>query len=1130
MKKFHKLIAYTLIFIMVTSTMSSLFTIKSEAATFMGALPTGYHYTGNEIGPVAVANNTANPGVAPGDTSTYVITARGSETCFHVQKWGTIGVGGGMTESIGSFYWPAEQVIGGVAVSEDVKSLNDSNPYGDANYVGTGQKWWDVRFFKQESTSTYCLSNVDNGKYYPYIMYHLRDGYNASTNFVPNTGVTKILNSNYTTANIPILATRMFYNNEVGDGYRSDSGCGIPGHPNSWHACSKGIFFAETSHTAYWAKYRSIAPNTYTIKFNGNGGAGTTADLGMTYDVSKNLTANGFTRTGYTFTGWNTAANGTGTAYSNKQSVSNLTSTDGGTINLYAQWKPNTYTLSYTLNNGTQGANHPNSATYDVQFNVSTPSRTGYQFNGWTISGMDTNTHTIGNRTNSSTVVNNEKATAFKNLRATAGTVTFNAQWTANQYSVVYNKNKPANASSNVGGTMNDTVVNYDQTFNLAQNAYTLTGWEFTGWNTKSDGTGTSYTNGQQVSNLTTVNNGKYNLYAQWKQLSYYVNIYPNTPSDSTSTIKNEGPTGYTWSGDHYTKEFIYDDTPLDSPDKIFSLTGWTIDTSGYYTTGGTNGEASGDKKITGSKNLTTTGGGTVNLYVKWTKNKYTIEYDGNNTDYNIYGDETTQNFTGNTPSTTAEYDSKVDIAKNGFKKTGYIFKEWNTKSDGKGDSYEENKTYDKPNFTAVNNGRVTLYAIWEPVVYNIKFNSNDDALGNWNVTDEYYQNNIRFDEYINLDENRFTRNAPITLSNGVVINTGYTFRGWGRNVPKFDIDYSDKQKVRNLTTVDNDTVNLYAMWQRGLSLTFNMNGGYYNGSPDNVVLSSTIYDSYYGYTFNIAGGTTGEVAGLQTTQVNSIDAFGTYDANGINSKYKMSGNNGVEYRFLGWSTNKNAKEPDENLSVYLPSTGLYNIYNNTTLYAIWEPVLTVDFNLSRTLGQLSYEDGTYPKDSIRGLTSSSGNNTVDVILRPGEQGQYTINTYNNSTVRVAFDTKITDIYTHDGIWKDGLNPSTSEDLVENQGHGLDRQFTTNNVQSIRKFYLPQYLGTENSYASSIGVSRYNVLWSVYQDSYYYKTLNGGKEEIEIKGTIYLSKNKEPGSPIETVFDDLRTKLKIRLK
>ena len=76
--------------------------------------------------------------------------------------------------------------------------------------------------------------------------------------------------------------------------------------------------------------------NTYTVKYNANGGAGTTADSSHTYGTAKALTANGFTRTSYKFKNWNTKADGSGTSYKDKQSVKNLTTTDGATVTLYA--------------------------------------------------------------------------------------------------------------------------------------------------------------------------------------------------------------------------------------------------------------------------------------------------------------------------------------------------------------------------------------------------------------------------------------------------------------------------------------------------------------------------------------------------------------------------------------------------------------------------------------------------------------------------------------------------------------------------------------------------------------------------------------------------------------------------
>ena len=80
-------------------------------------------------------------------------------------------------------------------------------------------------------------------------------------------------------------------------------------------------------------------PIDYTVKFNKNGGTGTMSNEAFKYGKAQALTANSFTRKGYTFAGWNTKADGTGNSYADQQSVKNLRATDGKTITLYAQWE-----------------------------------------------------------------------------------------------------------------------------------------------------------------------------------------------------------------------------------------------------------------------------------------------------------------------------------------------------------------------------------------------------------------------------------------------------------------------------------------------------------------------------------------------------------------------------------------------------------------------------------------------------------------------------------------------------------------------------------------------------------------------------------------------------------------------
>lgn len=116
----------------------------------------------------------------------------------------------------------------------------------------------------------------------------------------------------------------------------------------------------------YYAKF---SPNTYTIKFDANNenASGNTSEMSCTYDEdAKSLSANGFSLTGYTFSGWNTKADGTGTSYEDKEKVNNLTTEDNVDVVLYAQWTPITYKIKFNGNGKSSGSMTAQEFTYDV--------------------------------------------------------------------------------------------------------------------------------------------------------------------------------------------------------------------------------------------------------------------------------------------------------------------------------------------------------------------------------------------------------------------------------------------------------------------------------------------------------------------------------------------------------------------------------------------------------------------------------------------------------------------------------------------------------------------------------------------------------------------------------------------
>ena len=222
---------------------------------------------------------------------------------------------------------------------------------------------------------------------------------------------------------------------------------------------------------------------TETLTLNANGGS-VSADYfnGSGSTVTRYRTYASYygklptpTRTGYTFDGWYTAKTG----------GSKITSTNvygSGNRTLYAHWTPNTYTVSYTLNSGSDGTYHPTSWTYNTAQQISNPTRTGHAFTGWTASSLSTSTAVYGTSSspttkwsNANTKVKASSATGalyFKNLRTTSGTVTLKANWEIEIYKFQYNYDGTA---EQVEGIQYNTQYTFPT---VTKSGYTLTGWK----------------------------------------------------------------------------------------------------------------------------------------------------------------------------------------------------------------------------------------------------------------------------------------------------------------------------------------------------------------------------------------------------------------------------------------------------------------------------------------------------------------------------------------------------------------------------------------------------------------------------------------------------------------------------
>ena len=415
------------------------------------------------------------------------------------------------------------------------------------------------------------------------------------------------------------------------------------------------------------------SPIHYDIKFDKNtADAGSMTGQNIAYDTTTALTKNGYTKKGYSFTGWNTKADGSGTKYADEADVTNLSYTDGDTITLYAQWSANPYKLTFDVNKGSC-SEASRMVKYDSTYGVlPTATRIGYTFAGW---------YTLEN--------NGVKVTKDTVMQSVHGETVY-AHWNANSYNIRFDGNK---ASS---GSMDAEYILYDETKPLAANAYKKTGYTFTGWNTKADGSGKTYHDEDNVLNLAT--NGVITLYAQWSANHYSVVFDRNHATGGVVGAVS----------------MIYDQS-RQLPANGFTRTGYQFD--GWNTKADGSGQSYKDKAYV--TNLAT--GGVTTLYAQWkplTDTRYTVyyAYEG------IPGQQNTGWFETQRRGTT---DTMVKPDLSMFAKTGFITPET-----------EELKI--KPD------GSSEAFYTFKRQQYTITVNDNDKKIKKWNAPKTaYYEEKV---------------------------------------------------------------------------------------------------------------------------------------------------------------------------------------------------------------------------------------------------------------------------------------------------------------------------------------------------------------------------------------------------
>ena len=652
---------------------------------------------------------------------------------------------------------------------------------------------------------------------------------------------------------------------------------------------------------AQWA----AEPANYNVTYNANGGTGSyvAVDIveGTEYEVLT-LAETGISRTGYTFTDWNTQLDGGGTKYAPGD-----TFIIGSNVTLYAQWAadPVYYSVTYNANGGTGSyvaADIAEGTEYKVlTLTESGISRPGYTFTDW-------NTQPDGGGTKY----------APDDTFIIGSNVTLYAQWAAEPgyYNVTYNAN---------GGTGSYVAADIAEgteykVLTLTETGISRPGYTFTGWNTQPDGGGTEYAPGDTFtigSNVT--------LYAQWAAEPGYYSVTYNANGGTGSYIDAGIPEGTEY------KVLTLAETGIIRPD--YTLASWNTEQNG-----GGRAYASINSRIEYAPGDTFIIGSNVTLYAQWVAEPalYYITYNGNggtgsyidskpagteykvlslaetgiirpgyalaswNTEPNGSGIEYTpgdtliigsnvtlyvqwtpespyHNVTYHANGGTGSYadlDIRHDtvytvrsLAATGISRDGYTFTGWNTEPGGSGREYAPGETF-------IIGDNVNLYARWaaEPSYYNITYHANGGT-----------------GSYVNADIPEGTVYRVLTLAETGIFHPGYTFTRWN-TAP----DGSGREYTPGDTFIIGSNETLYAQWAAEpsyLTVIYDANGG--TGS----------YTEPY-----IQHGTEYTVMSLAET--------------GVCRK---------GYTFIGWNT-----EPDGSGRGYTPGD-MFIIEGNTILFAQWK-------------------------------------------------------------------------------------------------------------------------------------------------------------------------------------------------
>ena len=599
-------------------------------------------------------------------------------------------------------------------------------------------------------------------------------------------------------------------------------------------------------------RYDANAKNDTSVK-------GIPASQSKTANVDIKLSSSVPTRNGYTFLGWNTKADGKGTAYAAGAIYKN--DQNGGTVTLYAQWTPWKHVLHYNKNVPTSStsqtvSNMPvdQTKTFGQLMTISNlvPTRKGYTFAGWYTQSNGTGT----------------KYNPGSNYAAdqNGGTVNLYAKWTPWTYNIKYDQNVKSTSSSK---TVTDMPAAQTKTQEIDVTLSSMTpkrnGYIFAGWSTSANGS-VEYKPGSRFTKDLDSNGASITLYAVWTPWKHTIHYNSNIPTNAptgTTTVSNM-PGDQTKTFDE--KLMISSNKPTR---KGYNFAGWSTSANGnvVYQPGA---EYKNDQN-----------GGTVTLYAKWTAWKHTVTYDKNVPANSKKTD--VKNMPGNQ---TKIYDQNLTLQSNVPTRIGYTFVKWTTNKDGTGTAYQPGSQYSYNRDS--DGGTVTLYAVWTPWKYTVRYDKNVPA----NSSSQTVSN-------MPADQTK-TEEVNLTLSSNKPSRNGYIFNGWQAQINGKAVDYQPGATLSYDPDVKGSVITLKAKW---------------------TAWKHTIH-----YDKNVpASSKKTNVTNMPGDQVKVFDTA-------LSIQPMVPKRTG--YTFKGWSTTANGK------AEYQPGNKYNHDQNDgtVTLYAVWTP------------------------------------------------------------------------------------------------------------------------------------------------------------------------------------------------